>query len=126
MVKKTVEGTIETAYKKAISSYTGADGQPLTPIAYKDEVDQYETVEEAKSKNDWLKDEEILSVVNARAVAAKRQELIKGALDAAGIKAPTLEDSDVAVSAMAKVLLARKKAATQEEAIAQAKEILGL
>jgi len=126
MTPKTVEGVITTAHKKAITEYKDANGNPLQPIPYSGSVDAYETVAEAKSANDWLKDEEILDAINARRVAAKRQELIKGKLDAAGIKAPTLEDDSVAIAATAKVLLARKMAATQEEAEAKAKEILGL
>lgn len=116
MTKKTVQGEIENAYNNKLE----------TKLSYSGDVEQFSNIEEVRAAGEWPNDKTVLSMVNQRKVAAKRQELIKSALDAAGIKAPTLEDVGEAVKAQAKILLARKLAATEEEAIAKAKEILGV
>ena len=116
MTEKTVKGTITTAYEK-----------PVSPaLSYSVQVKQYETADEIRTAGEWPNDKAIVNMVNAKEVAAARASAIKTQLEAAGIKAPTLEDADEAVKATAKVLLARKLAATEEEAIEKAKEILGL
>jgi hypothetical protein len=126
--KIAVKGVITSAHKKNISEYKDADGNPLQPIPYEGEVLGYAASEvaEAKASSDWLKDDEIVDVINARKVAAKRQELIKGKLEAAGVKAPTLEDDSVAIAMTVKTLMARKLCATVEEAEARARQILGI
>ncbi len=126
MTNKDITGKIETAYGKSITEYKDKDGNALSAINYTISVPQFETAEEVRGAGEWPKDSEVVSMVNARKVAAKRQEAIKENLDTAGVKAPTLEDDSVAIAATAKILLARKKAATQEEAEVMAREVLGL
>lgn len=113
---KKVEGTIEQAYGNKLDKV----------LSYSIDVNQFETAEEVRSAGEWPNDKQIVSMVNQRVIAAKRQEAIKATLDTAGIKAPTLEDPNEAVKATAKILLAQKKAATQEEAETMARAILGL
>ncbi len=116
MTEKEVKGTIETAYEK-----------PVSPaLTYSGKARQFTTADEIRSAGSWPNDASIVKMVNAKEVAKKRAELIKSTLDAAGYKAPTLEDDSEAIKATAKVLMARKKAATQEEAEAMARQILGI
>ena len=116
MKTKIVKGTIESAYKK-----------PVSPaLNYSGETQIYVDVAEVKAANAWPNDKQVVKLVNRMEVAKKRAELIKATLDAAGYKAPTLEDDAEAIRATAKVLMARKKAATQAEAEAMAREILGI
>ena len=116
MKQKKVTGTIDSAYGTKLA----------TSLKYETVADQFENVAEVKAANEWPKDDTVVTMVNARKVAAKRQEAIKATLDAAGIVAPTLEDISVAIRETAKILLAQKKAATQEEAEAKARLILGV
>lgn len=49
------------------------DGKPIMfPIAYSGTVEQYENVAEAKAGEDWLNDNDILRVVNAKKLAAAK------------------------------------------------------
>lgn len=118
MTKKTVKGTIESAYNRPVSEFG------KQPIPYEGTVDQYETVDEIRAANDWPSNDEIISIVNQKKVAAARQKFIKSALDAAGIQAPTLEDPQEALKAMVKVLVAQGK--DEATATALAKQLLGL
>jgi hypothetical protein len=116
VTEKPVKGRIDNQWDK-----------PIVPaLTYSGMAKQFATIEEVKLAGAWPNEKSILKMVNAKEVAKKRAELIKAALDAAGIKAPTLEDDSEAIKATAKVLMARKKAETQEEAEAMAREILGI
>lgn len=116
MTKETVKGNIESAYGKPLSEY-GKD-----KLTYEGEVDLFENVEEVKEAGEWPSNAEVVKLVNQRRVASKRQGFIKASLDAAGIKAPTLEDKGTAINAMVKVLVAQGK--TEEAARALAEQIL--
>ena len=116
MKSKIVEGVIDNAYGNKLA----------TQLKYRVEVEIFETVEEVRAKGEWPNDKTIVSMVNQRVIAAKRQEAIKAQLDNAGIKPPTLEDPNEAVRATAKILIAQKKASTQEQAEALARTLLGL
>lgn len=113
---KTVEvkGTIESAYGKPVTEYG------KQPIPYAGTVENYETIEEIKTANDWPSNDEILSIVNQRKTAAGRAKAIKAALDAAGIEKPTLEDKDEAVKATVKILMAQGKDEATARQLAEA------
>ena len=105
MKTKEVSGTMENAYGEKLA----------TKIDYKGLAEVYETPAEVKEKGDWPKDSDIVGFVNDRIIASKRQEFMKAALDAAGIKKPTLEDPKVQFSQIVKAL----QAAGKDEATAK-------
>jgi hypothetical protein len=115
MKTESFEGTISSAY-----------GNPINPaLTFSGTYDHLENLSEVPAGERLTPDEE-LTVINNKRKASKRQSAMQSALDAAGIKKPTLEDSAVQIREMAKILLAAKKVATQDEAESKAKELLGL
>lgn len=110
MTSKKISGTIETAYGKNLD----------TPLAYEGTTELFDTVEEAKSANAWPSDKEILKSVNADLVQAATASFRKAQLDAAGIKAPTAEDPEVAFKILVKTLVAQGKTQAKAEELATA------
>lgn len=110
---KNLTGTIETAYGKTLDR----------PLPYSGEATQYESVAEAKEAGVWPSEKEILKSVNADLVQAGTAAARKSALDAAGIKAPTAEDPEVAFKILVKTMVAQGK--SQEAAEQLAKQMLG-
>ena len=114
MKTETFAGTVENAY-----------GQPLsTAIKFSGSFEAYESIEEVKEKNEYPKDSEIVSFVNAKSKASKRQAAMTSALEAAGITKPDLSDSGVQLKTMVKVLVAAGK--SEDQALQIAKATLGL
>lgn len=114
MKSETFSGTIENAY-----------GQKLdTPIAFEGTYNAFETYQEVVEAGEVPSNDEIVKVVNAKIKANERQKAMQKALDDAGIKKPTLEDPQVQLSTMVKVLRAAGK--SEEEATQQARALLGL
>lgn len=102
-------------------------GQKFEPaLPYSIDAPQYDNAAEVRAAGIWPDEATITTMVNARVVAKKRAEAIKNTLKAAGVVKPGLENDAVAIAQTAKTLLARKKAATQEEAEKMAREILGI
>lgn len=83
MKTETIKGTMEKAY-----------GSPLAqPIPYEGTFDVYENIGEVRSANDMPNDEEVVTIRNQQKRNNARQKFMQAALDAAGIKKPTLESS---------------------------------
>jgi hypothetical protein len=107
-------GTIENAY-----------GQTLpNAVKFEGSYEAYENIDEIKAANDMPNNDEIVSFVNARRKANKRQQAMTAALDAAGIQKPTDENPEVALKNMVKILKAQGKTDAQAEQIA--KSVLGI
>jgi hypothetical protein len=83
MKPEKISGTMEKAYGSALPS----------PIAYEGTFDVYENVSEVRSANDMPNDEEVVTIRNQQRRNNARQKFMQAALDAAGIKKPTLESS---------------------------------
>jgi putative cell wall-binding protein len=112
--------------EKFSGEISSAYGNPVSPaIKFDGTFEAYEKYEDVPEK-ERPDEKELLAFVNNRRKASARQSAMQSALDAAGIKKPTLEDAAVQIREMAKVLLAAKKADSQEAAEAAAKSILGL
>lgn len=107
-------GTMENAY-----------GRPLpSPIKFEGSFDAYETLDEVRSKNEFPSDKEILDFVNAKEKANARQKSMNAALEAAGIVKPTLEDPQVQLLQMIKILKAAGR--SDEDATTLAETTLGV
>jgi len=109
------EGTIESAYGSELA----------TPIAF---IGEYEhvLVYDAITAKELPDKDDVLTLVNNKRKANARQKAMQSALDDAGIKKPTLEDSDeLKIKAIVSGLVASKKY-NQENATALAKQMLGL
>lgn len=115
MRTETFEGTISSFYGVAVNP----------PLSFKGSYDHLENLTEVPAGERLTPDEE-LAVINNKRKASKRQAEMQAVCDAAGLKKPTLEDAAVQIREMSKVLLAAKKADTQEAAEALARNILGL
>src|SRR3990172_10201992 len=76
------EGSMDSAFGVALP----------TTIKFAGAFDAYETYEEADEANDLPSRDEQLTFVNNKRKANARQKAMNAALDAAGIKKPTLED----------------------------------
>lgn len=103
------DGTIENAY-----------GQELeTPISFSG---SYEHVLEftAIPPKEMPDKDDILSFVNSKRKANARQKSMQSALDAAGIKKPTLDDPAVQYREMVKILVKSGKSEKESKAIAGA------
>lgn len=99
MKTQKVSGTMENAYGEKLPK----------PIDYAGDAEVYETPAEVREKGDWPKDADIVSFVNDRRIAAARQSFMKAALDAAGVKKPTLEDPKVQFNTIVKAIMASGK-----------------
>jgi hypothetical protein len=70
-------------------------------------------------KNEYPKDSEIVTFVNARRKASARQKAMQAAVDAAGIVKPTLEnDAQLRLKNIAKSLVAGGKSEAEAREIA--------
>jgi hypothetical protein len=106
-----LSGTMENAYGNKLD----------TPINYEGEFQAYETKAEIVSANDMLSDDEVVAARNSQRRAAARQRLMQAALDAAGIKKPTLETSaELRYKNIYDALVAAGKSASEAESIAKA------
>lgn len=111
MKTEVLEGTIENAYGKKLD----------TPVNYKGEFQAYETAQEVRTANDMPSDDEVVSFRNQQKRAATRQKLMQDALDKAGIKKPTLENSpELRYKSIFDALVASGKSTTEADAIAKA------
>jgi hypothetical protein len=97
MTKEKFSGTIENYY-----------GKPLaTALSYEAETDNFDGIDEVKSANEFPKDSEIVTFVNAKRKAVIRQRAMQAAVDAAGIVKPTLEnDGQLRLKNVFKILVA--------------------
>ena len=107
-------GTIESAYGKVLPS----------KLSFAGEFQAYETVEELREKNEYPKDTEIVAFVNAKEKANARQKSMNEALTAAGIQKPTMEDPQVQLATMIKVLVASGR--SEDDARSLAETTLGV
>lgn len=111
MKAEKLEGVMESAYGAKLE----------TAIKYAGEFQAYETHAEIVAANDLPSHDEVVSFRNQQRRAAARQRLMTEALDAAGIKKPTLENSaDLRYKSIYDALIAAGKSATEAEAIAKA------
>jgi hypothetical protein len=110
MATKTISGTIETAYGKTLD----------TPLSYTGSVELFDSVQDAKDAGQWPSEKEILKSVNADRIQSETASARKAALDAAGIKAPTAENPEVAFKILVKTLLAQGKTQDKAEQLAKA------
>lgn len=83
MKPEKISGTMEKAYGSALPQ----------AIAYEGTFDVYENVQEVRSANDMPNDEEVVTIRNQQRRNNARQKFMQAALDAAGVKKPTLESS---------------------------------
>lgn len=112
---KTVTGTskVETAYGNTLK----------TPISFEFSHVEYSDYSEVP-ESDKLTPKDMLQVVNASLKASARAKAQNEALEAAGIKKPSLDDPAVQLSTMVKVLM---KAGKDESTATQlAKAALGI
>lgn len=110
MKSETFKGTIESAY-----------GNPLaTALKFEGSFDAYETYEEAQTANDLPSRDEQVAFVNNKRKANARQKSMQAALDAAGISKPTLEDPQVQLRTMIKVLVASGRSDAEATQLAEA------
>jgi hypothetical protein len=113
MKTEKLTGTMETAYGKKLD----------TPIKYEGTFEAYENVGEVKAANDMPSDDEVVSFRNTQKRNNQRQKLMQEALDNAGIKKPTLENSEeLRIKNIVDSLVAKGKSV--EEATATALAIL--
>ncbi len=110
MKSEKLSGKIENAYGTQLT----------TPVSYSGEVDLFENYEEVKTANEIPSNEEVVSFVNQKRKATKRQALMQAALTAAGIQKPTLEDEQEQFRQMVKILVANKKSEAEAKTIANA------
>lgn len=110
MKTEKLSGKIENAYGSALA----------TPVPYDGTVEIYETYAEVEAAKELPSNDETVSFVNQKRKAAKRQALMSAALEAAGIKKPTLEDPQVQFSTIVKALVAAGKSDGEAKAIANA------
>lgn len=118
MKQKTMKAEAKNAYGKALA----------TPVPYEFSWTTYETPAEMRQANDGMSDDEQMKQRNKDRKAKARQAAWTAALDAAGIKAPTLENDDqFRLREFLKVLLSSPKYKGNEEAArAKASETLGI
>jgi hypothetical protein len=118
MKQKTMKAVAKNAYGKQLA----------TPIPYEFSWSTYENSTEMKQANDGMSDDEQVKQRNKDRKAKARQAAWTAALDAAGIKAPTLENDDqFRLREFLKVLLSSPKYKGNEEAArAKASETLGI
>jgi hypothetical protein len=83
MKTEKISGTMEKAYGSNLP----------TPIPYEGTFETYETVSEVRSANDMPNDEEVVTIRNQQRRNNARQKFMQAALDAAGVKKPTLDTS---------------------------------
>lgn len=83
MKTEKISGTMEKAYGSALAQ----------PIPYEGTFEVYETSQEVRSANDMPSDEEVVNIRNQQRRNNARQKFMQAALDAAGIKKPTLDTS---------------------------------
>lgn len=116
MQNKTETSKTETAYGKKLE----------TPITYEYTWKAYENIDEVKSANDLLTDEEVVKFRNDQRQTNARQKAYAAALTAAGIQKPTLDtDEQLRLREMFKVLMSSKKY-TEEAARELASNTLGI
>lgn len=83
MKTEKISGTMEKAYGSNLPS----------AIPYEGTFETYETVSEVRSANDMPNDEEVVTIRNQQRRNNARQKFMQAALDAAGVKKPTLDTS---------------------------------
>lgn len=83
MKAEKISGEMKTAYGVVLPK----------PIPYEGTFDTYENVGEVRSANDMPNDDEVVVIRNQQRRNNSRQKFMQAALDAAGIKKPTLESS---------------------------------
>lgn len=96
MEQKTGTSTAATAYGKRLEK----------PITYNYGWSAYTGIDEVKSANDMLTDDEIVKVRNDQRQTNSRQKALVAALDAAGIVKPSIEnDPQLRLRKMHEVLM---------------------
>lgn len=116
MENKTATGVAEKAHGKKLDA----------PISYDYKWTAYTTIEELRTANDMLSDDEILVARNNKRQMKARNAAQEAAFDAAGIEKPTLETDDLLrLNTVFKGIMSSKKY-TEEEAKALAATTLGL
>lgn len=111
MKTEKLSGVIENAYGNKLS----------TPVNYEGEFQAYENGQEVRAANDMPSDDEVVSFRNQQRRAAARQALMQAALDKAGIKKPTLENSpELRYKNIFDALKAAGKSDSEADAIAKA------
>jgi hypothetical protein len=114
MKTETFDGKMESAYGRALPS----------AIPFEGSFEAYETYEEITAANDLPSHDDILSFVNTKRKSNARQKAMTAALDAAGINKPTLDDPQVQLRTMIKVLVASGR--NEAEATTLAENTLGV
>lgn len=103
------KGTIESAY-----------GSPLDKaLSFNGSYEAYTSLDEVKSGNDFPNNDELVTFVNNKRKANARQKEMQIALDAAGIVKPTLDDPQVQLKGMIKILVAAGRSEAEATQIAQ-------
>ena len=111
MKTEKLSGLIENAYGAKLD----------TPVKYDGNFEAYESGQEVRAANDMPSDDEVVSFRNSQRRAAARQRLMQEALDAAGIKKPTLENSaELRYKNIFDALKAAGKSDSEADAIAKA------
>lgn len=110
MKTETFEGTIESAYGNTLA----------TPVKYSGSFEAYENIAEVRSAKDEPSDDEVTAFVNNKRKANARQKAMQTSLDNAGIKKPTLDDPQVQLKEMIKILVTAGRSATEAQQIAEA------
>lgn len=100
-------------------------GQELpTPLKVSASYTHYESLDEVRSAGAYPSDKDILGFCNAKQKANARSKATAQALDAAGIKKPTLDDPQFRLREMIKVLVASGRDETEAQQVAES--VLGV
>lgn len=114
MKTETFKGTVESAYGNVLPS----------AIKFNGSYEAYESIDEATKANDLLSNDEMLTVINNKRKANARAKATTEALTSAGISKPTLEDPQVQLKSMIKILVMSGK--TEDAAKQIAESALGV
>lgn len=109
MQTETFKGTVESAYGNTLPE----------AIKFSGSYEKYESMAEAKTANDVLSDEEQLTVINNKRKANARAKATTAALEVAGISKPTLEDPQVQLKQMIKILVMSGKSESDAQKFAE-------
>lgn len=108
-VTEQFDGTIESAYGNKLD----------TALSFSGSYEAYRSLNDVPAE-EQPSAKDILQLVNNKRKANARQKAMQDALDKAGIKKPTLEDSAEQFKQMVKILMANKKSEEQAKQIANA------
>jgi hypothetical protein len=107
-------GVMENAYGKVLPE----------KLKFSGTFEAFENVDEVRAANEFPDDKEVVAWANGKRKASARQKSMNAVLESAGITKPTLEDPQVQLAGMVKILVANGR--SEEDAITLAETTLGV